>query len=195
MEGAFLVGGSSMYEEIEDLLNLSRKGDVEAKETLLLKLNPLIISSIRRYYNRITQYDDLIQEGYETILIAIEQYDQSKGVYFLGYIKMMLKYCYLNKHKEKQFLSLNEPLEEGEFIDLLEGDEKEPIDVMLEKEEINILYNNLDCLTERQKQVIVDFYINNLSIDKIANKMQISYRTVVNTKTVAIKKLRNIIVK
>ncbi len=60
----------------------------------------MIISSIRRYYNRIELYDDLIQEGYEIILIAIDDYDPAKGAYFLGYIKTMLKYLYLGKYRE-----------------------------------------------------------------------------------------------
>lgn len=195
MEGAFLYGGKNMYKEIEKLLLLSKKGDKKAKETLLLKLNPLIISSIRRYYNRIDQYDDLIQEGYEIILKAIENYNPNRGVKFLGYVKAMLRYGYLEKHREKQILSLNEPLEEGEFIDLLEGNEEDPVDAVIKKEEKYLLLESLNCLTERQKQVVVDYYINRLSIDEIANKLGISYRTVVNTKTQGIKKLKNRMVK
>ncbi len=68
-----------MYKEIEKLLVLSKEGDVEAKERLLNKLTPLIISSIRRYYNEKDQYDDLMQDAYETILLAIEEYDPQKG--------------------------------------------------------------------------------------------------------------------
>ncbi|WP_236913094.1 sigma-70 family RNA polymerase sigma factor [Clostridium sp. Cult1] len=184
-----------MYKEIEKLLLLSKKGDKKAKETLLLKLNPLIISSIRRYYNKIDQYDDLIQEGYEIILKAIENYNPNRGVKFLGYVKAMLRYGYLEKHREKQILSLNEPLEEGEFIDLLEGSEEDPVDAVIKKEEKYLLLESLNCLTERQKQVVVDYYINRLSIDEIANKLGISYRTVVNTKTQGIKKLKNRMVK
>lgn len=195
MEGAFLYGGKNMYKEIEKLLLLSKKGDKKAKETLLLKLNPLIISSIRRYYNKIDQYDDLIQEGYEIILKAIENYNPNRGVKFLGYVKAMLRYGYLEKHREKQILSLNEPLEEGEFIDLLEGNEEDPVDAVIKKEEKYLLLESLNCLTERQKQVVVDYYINRLSIDEIANKLGISYRTVVNTKTQGIKKLKNRMVK
>ncbi len=195
MEGAFLYGGRNMYNEIERLLLLSKRGNKEAKETLLLKLNPLIISSIRRYYNRIDQYDDLIQEGYETILQAIENYDPNRGVKFLGYVKAMLRYGYLEKHREKQFLSLNEPLDEGEFIDLLEGNEEEPTDIIIKREEIKILLKSLNCLTERQRQVVVEYYINRLSIDEIADKLGISYRTVVNTKTQGLNKLRKWIVK
>lgn len=184
-----------MYQEIEELLFLSKRGDVRAKEKLLLKLNPLIISSIRKYYNRLDQYDDLIQEGYKTILLAFEEYDPTKGVKFLGYVKTMLKYNYLEKYKERQHLSLNSQMGDGEFIDFLEGFEKDPMDVALKKEESEILLKGLKELTKRQRQVVVDYYINGLSIQEIAHKLNISYRTVVNIKTQGLSKLKKIIVK
>ena len=126
-----------MYSEIERLLKASKKGDKKSKEVLLLKLNPLIISSIKRYYNKVEMYDDLIQEGYEVVLKCIEDYDPKKKTKFLGYVKVMLKYKYLDKHKEKSYISLNKPVGDGkeEILDLLEGDEKEPIENIINKEE------------------------------------------------------------
>ncbi|MCG4586204.1 hypothetical protein L0P56_11950, partial [Anaerosalibacter bizertensis] len=96
-----------MYSEIDKLVTLSKKGDRNAKERLIISLKPLVLNSIRRYYNCYSQYDDLIQEGYEIILRTVEDYDDSKGSRFLGYLKLQLKYHYLNKHKEKITLSLN----------------------------------------------------------------------------------------
>ena len=186
-----------MYEDIRSLLMLSRNGDEKSKETLLLKLKPLIISSIRRYYNRIDQYDDLIQEGYEIILLCIDDYDRKREAHFLGYIKLKLKYHYLNKHKEKQYLSLNETINDSdiEIIDLIEGEEKDPIDIVTQREESKGLMESFSTLSLRQKEVLVEYYINNLSIGEIADKLKISYRTVVNTKTNGINKLKNAIVK
>ncbi|NLW39971.1 MAG: sigma-70 family RNA polymerase sigma factor [Tissierellia bacterium] len=183
-----------MYKEIEKLLVLSKEGDVEAKERLLNKLTPLIISSIRRYYNKKDQYDDLMQDAYETILLAIEEYDPQKGVKFLGYVKAMLKYRLLEKHRERDFLSLNSPMEEGEFIDMLE-DPESPMDIALEREERKLLLQALKALAPRQREVIIAFYIDGLSIQQIADKLGLSYRTVVNSKTQGLKKLKNIMVK
>lgn len=186
-----------MYKEIENLFLLSRKGDKKAKEELLKKLHPLIISSIRRYYNRLSHYDDLIQDGYETVLRCIQDYDINKNVHFLGYVKTMLRYCYLNKHREKQLLSLNEPIKDGEDLELgdLISDERDEIEDILERETKVELYKALNSLTEKQRQILIYFYIHNLSIDQIAKRMGISYRTVVNIKTSALKKLRSLMVK
>lgn len=186
-----------MYKEIGDLLELSKRGDRKAKEELLTKLHPLIISSIKRYYNKVDIYDDLIQEGYEVILKGIKDYDPNKGVYFLGYIKLNLKYHYLNKYKEKQLLSLNEPIGDGELeiMDLIEDEGLTPIDKILDKEIHRLLNQSLNTLTQRQREIVVEYYINNLSIGQIADKLGLSYRTVVNTKTTGINKLKNTMVK
>lgn len=184
-----------MYKEIEKLLELSRSGDMEAKERLLLKLKPLLIHSIRRYYNRIEKYDDLIQDGNELILKAIEEYDPDRGVYFLGYVKAMLRYCYLDKHRERQELSLNQPLDRGELMDMLEGDEEDPAQILVRTEEHSLLVEALANLTERQRTIIVAYYIHRMSIGEIAAKLGVSYRTIVNTKTLAIKRLREAMVK
>lgn len=186
-----------MYKEIENLFVLSRMGDKKAKEDLLKKLHPLIISSIRRYYNRINDYDDLIQDGYETVLKCIQDYDPIKDVRFLGYVKTMLRFCYLNKHKEKQHISLNEPVKdgkEGEIGDFI-PDDRDYLKDIFEREEKIRLYNSLNSLTDRQRQIVINYYINNLSIGQIADKMGISYRTVINTKVTALKKLKDLIVK
>lgn len=186
-----------MYKEIENLVSLSSEGDKNAKEELLLKLKPLIISSIRRYYNNRSCYDDLIQEGYEVILKCVEEHDPLKGATFLGYTKTMLKFHYLNKHKEKIHLSLNERVGDGEneIIDFLEGEEMEILDSIILKEEKRLLLDSLNCLTERQRQVVIYYYIEGKSIGEIAKILGISYRTVVNTKTNSLNKLRKIIVR
>jgi len=176
-----------MYKEIENLRILSKNGDNSAKQSLLLKLNPLIISSIRRYYNNYSQYEDLMQEGYEEILKCIVDYDENRGVNFLGYVKVQLKFLYLNKHKEKKTFSLNEKLgEDGvELIDLLEGEEN-PLEEYLTNESKETLIDALSKLTERQREVLILFYIDELSIGEISKKLGISYRTVVNTKARAL---------
>ncbi|HHV38341.1 MAG TPA: sigma-70 family RNA polymerase sigma factor [Tepidimicrobium sp.] len=185
-----------MYRDIERLLILAREGDKNAKERLLLKLKPLVLSSIRRYYNRKELYDDLIQEGYEVILKAMEDYDPDRGVYFLGYVKAMLKYRYIGKHRERQLYSLNLEVDDSgrELVDLIQGKE-DPTSDVLDKEVREKLFCALGHLAPRQREVIIYFYIHDLSMREIAKRLGIAYRTVVNTKARAIEKLREKIVR
>lgn len=187
-----------MYKHIEELLALGRGGDSEAKEALILKLKPLVLSSIRKYYNRGELYDDLIQEGYGVILNAIGDYDPDRDIHFLGYTRALLRYHYLEKHRDMQLYSLNSEVDDDmELVDLIVGKEDpvgDILDAETRAETRKELFDALDCLAHRQKEVIVYFYIYELNMHEIAQRLGIAYRTVVNTKTRAIEKLRNRIV-
>lgn len=184
-----------MYKEFNQILNQARQGNPSSKEELLTRLKPLIIHSIKRYYYRKEEFEDLVQEGYLVILDCLESYDEDKGVKFLGYAKLSLKYHYLNKHKEKIHLSLNTLLgdTEEEWIDLLQSEEDNQEDIILKNEQTSEIINAIYQLPYKQRETILAYYVCRKSIQEIAEDQGVSYRTVVNTKTNAIKKLRTII--
>ncbi len=76
-----------MSSYIERLFKSVKDGNDHKKEELLMKLKPLIIKSIRRYCNKFSQYEDLIQQGYEVILKGIDSFDEKRDVIFYYYIK------------------------------------------------------------------------------------------------------------
>ncbi|TJX14408.1 sigma-70 family RNA polymerase sigma factor [Tissierella creatinini] len=196
-EGAFLCGGS-MYEEINILLKESRKGDSLSRERLLKSLEPLIISSIRKYCNRPNEYEDLLQEGRVLVLECLDSYDESKGTHFLGYVKHMLMYYYLDKNKKKVCLSLNEKIGndgEEEIIDLLESNDEDVLDTLIRFELGRHVKDSILKLTDKQRKIVFDFYIKGKKIDKIAEELNISYRTVVNIKNAALGKLKKHLLK
>lgn len=193
MEGSLPLRRRNMYKDFNELTIMAKEGDVRSIDLLLKELYPLIISSIKRYYYRVEEFDDLLQEGRLVVLECLKTYDPSKGTHFLGYVKHMLMYYYLDKHKTKYILSLNEKLgheDDLELMDLLESDEEDLLAILIRHEENQTLYAALDELTRRQRDIIVDFYCGDLSIKQIAKKYDISYRTVVNTKIVALNKLK-----
>lgn len=177
--------------DIQQLYKEAYLGDKESELLILERLKPLIISSIRKYNNDWNEYDDLIQEGREMVLICIKDYKPNINVPFLGYIKSRLKYLYLNKSKVKKELSLNETFgEDGEeYLELLESKE-DILEDVLEKEIYTELHNVIQSLPKREKEVLYDFFFNNLTITQISKKYNITYRTVLNQKGIALKKLR-----
>lgn len=175
----------------DKLVKEAKMGDMIAKEEIINRLQPLVLSSIKRYYYKRNEFQDLVQDGNIKILECIEDFDPDKGVHFLGYVKTMLKFMYLDKHKKKIHSSLNEKAGEGdsEIIDLLVSNDKNILESILDKEEVDNLRDVLEILTDRQKEIIILFYIERMSMEEIASKLGIAYRTVVNTKTTALKKL------
>lgn len=185
-----------MYKEINEHLQNAKLGDKESMLWLLEKLNPMIISTIKKYYYRINDFEETLQEGRVVILECINSYDESKGTYFLGYVKHMLMYYFLDKNKERLMDSLNETVgdeEEIELIDLLVSDEEDAIQVILRLERNKEIVDALFTLTRNQRKTILAFYYVGLTIDEIAKKHGVSYRTVVNTKQNGLKKLREIL--
>lgn len=185
-------------DQIDQLAIKAKAGDKKATEEIITRLQPLIISSIRKYYNNRNEYDDLIQDGNLKILECIRDYDPTKGVHFLGYVQTILRYLYLDKHKIKIHTSLNQTIGQGdtEIIDLLVSEDKETLELIIEEESNTELKQALDKLTERQRQILLLYYDERMGMHEIATKLGISYRTVVNTKgTALINMKKNIIQK
>lgn len=182
-----------MYNEFNNVVNKARKGDLESVADILDRLRPLLIAQIKRYYNKRSDYEDLISQGNLVILESLKSFDESRGVKFLGYVKCQLMYSYLDKHKEKVHVSLNTPISDegaGEMIDLLISDYDGPLDLFLDLEKNIELYEAVNSLSNRQKQIITMFYIKGMTIPQISEELGIAYRTVVNIKATALKNMK-----
>ncbi len=177
--------------DIQQLYKDAYLGDKESELLILERLKPLIISSIRKYNLDWNEFEDLIQEGREMVLICIKDYNPYLNVPFLGYVKSRLKYLYLNKRKIKKDLSLNKIFGENgeEYLELLESKEN-ILESLLEKEIYTKLHNVIGTLPKREKEVLGDFFFRDLTITQISKKYNITYRTVLNQKSNALKKLR-----
>jgi RNA polymerase sporulation-specific sigma factor len=78
---------------------------------------------------------------------------------------------------------------EVELMDLLVSEDKEALDLILDEEDNKYLLEALDRLTDRQREVIILYYFENMKIEDIASRLGVTYRTVVNTKTRALEKM------
>lgn len=183
-----------MYEEWNELLRRAKQGEKDTQEEILNRLRPLIINSIQRYYNRRELYEELIQEGDLCILECIESFDIEKKVYFLGYVKLQLRYLYLNKNTVKYYPSLNIMVGERkseELINTIPSNKTTGPEDMMRLELHEDLKQAITQLTARQRKIVYLFYVERKSITAIAKDFGVSYRTIVNTKTRALGKLRD----
>lgn len=180
-----------MNRTIQEIYFDSVKGEEEALIELTFRLQPLIISSIRKYYNKQKEMDDLIQEGRLLVLESVKDYREDYSVPFLGYIKSRLKFLYLGKNRMKKELSLNIPIgEEGEeHINMLEDGLLLEEDYIKKEGKSEVLLR-LELLSTRERQVVEGYYFMNLSISEIAKSYGIKYRTVINTKKRALDRLK-----
>lgn len=78
-----------------------------------------------------------------------------------------------------------------EVMELVKDENSSADGKILKCEEYLFLLKSLKILTSSEAQIIRLYYFQNKSMKEIARGLELSYRTVVNTKTNAIRKLRN----
>lgn len=77
-------------EETLELIIKAKEGENDAKERLISENLPLIKSIVRRYKNKLVEYDDLIQLGTLGLIKAINNFNTSYGVRFSTYAVPMI---------------------------------------------------------------------------------------------------------
>lgn len=183
-------------EDINEVIDESLGGDVDSTCKLLERLRPIIIRSIKKYYYKNKEdFSDLVQDGYLKIIECLEEYDSSKGVHFLGYVKSKLKFLYLEKNRiYKDSISLNiNVYGDNDSTELLELVEDVGINIEKDfenKESVVLLNKAFNYLSYRERQVVFMNYVKRMNMYSIADKLGIAYRTVVNIKVKALNKLK-----
>lgn len=178
-------------DEIKRLYEESIKGDDESKFELVERFYPLIISSIKKYYNNYSEYEDLVEDGKLIVLECIKDFDISKNVHFSGFVKTRLRFFYLNKlNSKRDIISLNQRNEEDtEMIDLLASEENLE-EYVINKDFSKRMQELFKDLSLKEKEIVIEFYYMGLTINEISKLHNISYRTVLELKRRAHKKLR-----
>ena len=74
-----------MQDTWQTLLPLAKNGDASALAMLCSDFAPLVRASVRHYPGRYKDEEDLLQEGFISLLEAITTFDASRGVFFPHY--------------------------------------------------------------------------------------------------------------
>ena len=148
---------------------------------------PLMIANARRF--SYFEYDEVLDISRMILIEAISEYDQNKGT-FGNFLKQKLYYYFLDQSKKQRPMSLDQVDHEGgAIVDSLESDydlEEE----LVNKEKYKNLYSSIDKLPDDLKAIVIDKYFLGMTNGQIAEKMGLSYKTIANKSTMALKKLR-----
>lgn len=77
-------------DEVREKIRRAAAGDKSAKEELVAENMPLIKSVVRRYKNKMTEYEDLVQLGTLGLIKAINNFDLNYDVKFSTYAVPMI---------------------------------------------------------------------------------------------------------
>lgn len=133
-----------------DKIALEYKRSSHVDEEALMKLRPLMLAMIKRYYPSYKDVDDLLQELNVVTLEAFRDFDETRGVHVLALVKSRIKYQLLNKYKdgwhsvlsgldEKAFL-VEDETSMDDFEDLLRRDSLGRVFKALTREETRLIY-------------------------------------------------------
>lgn len=177
------------YQSFNKNLSLARLGNGSAKVDLINMLEPLIISSIKKYCPLPKEYEDLHSDCVLVILWCLENFDGKRS--FLKYVKSYLKYYLLDTFKylknEPQRDSVNDLGED--LLNYIEDDFNLE-ESLIKKTDQKILNEAINSLAKRQREIIILYYYKDMSLKTISQKLKISKWTVVAAKKQALDKLK-----
>lgn len=177
------------YQSFNKNLSLARLGNGSAKVDLINMLEPLIISSIKKYCPLPKEYEDLHSDCVLVILWCLENFDGKRS--FLKYVKSYLKYYLLDTFKylknEPQRDSVNDLGED--LLNYIEDDFNLE-ESLIKKTDKQILNEAINSLAKRQREIIILYYYKDMSLKNISQKLKISKWTVVAAKKQALDKLK-----
>ncbi|WP_315113902.1 sigma-70 family RNA polymerase sigma factor [Clostridium intestinale] len=187
------------YSQLEELVELSKKGDKKAREKLVEKTLNKIGSIIKKYNIYPYSNDDLINEAYKVIFENIDYYNHSVGN-FLPFMELCINRHFSNLLRK----SLNGKLKDG--VKTLIIDEKFE----------NILFYKMKCfdgkiikddridslslafrtiLTKEEQEILYYKYFLKKTLKEYAENNGLSYSTIKRSKKRALIKLKKFIEK
>lgn len=153
-------------EELYQLLEEVRCGDIEAREKVIVHNMRLVIYRVlSRFAYTNYEVDDLVSIGNIALLSAVDSYDATMGIEFTTYASkcidnLILNFMKVNK-KHQVISSLDDIIycdkqgkQDIKFVDTL-SDDYVLEDTVMQKEEYRVIRELIDELSERDRTAIV----------------------------------------
>ena len=175
-------------EEEERCLKLLKEGDTDARNKLIEHNLRLVAHIVKKYDNKNEDNDDLISIGTIGLIKGIDSYSNSHNTRITTYIARCIEneilMYYRNNKKHSKNISINESIgfdKEGNeitILDILKTDNPDFLGEIHKKNNIHLLKDYFNILTEREKEILIKRYgLNNspeVTQKKIAKELGIS---------------------
>lgn len=186
------------YKDLNDyeVMYLVEENDENAKEVLFNKYKPLILKIAYQYQKQAKlcglELDDLIQEAYLGLYYAIQTYDASNDALFYTYAIISIRSKILNCIKGKgstkhrylnQGISLYHTIldsDEGMLIDSLEDKNALLPHLMIEENELHIIFKKFLLTLDFQQSCVFELRMNGFQNKDISALLEIPLKKVSN---------------
>lgn len=177
---------------LESLVEKAKNGDRIALMDIIERYKFLIIRLASNYYIPSYEFDDLVQQGYLSVIKAVELYNLGSNTfdgYCINSIRTNFKSLLKGKIKHYREVPNEDPISPNvaeEYSFTLE-------DEVIAYDEAQRLYAALKKLTPLEKAVVERFYLIQDSLKEIACEGERSYYDYVRIKNKALEKLKKYI--
>lgn len=169
----------------EQLIEMLRAGDEEAERQLYERYKQTVRSRARTYFLIGADHEDLVQEGMIGLYKAVLEYNPEREVSFHGFadlcitrqILTAIKRATRKKHAPlNTYVSLNQPIfEEGGDQTLFDTMQNlrvvDPEEQLIGQEEYERIQKYLQENLSSLEQTVLGLYLNGLSYQQIAQKL------------------------
>jgi len=159
-------------EEEEKYIELSLKGDKDARNKLIEHNLRLVAHIVKKYVSKSDDQDDLISIGTIGLIKGVDSFSNKHGTRITTYcarcIENEILMYFRSNNKNVKNVSLNESVgfdkdgNEITILDILKTPKPDFIEEIDKKDNIKLLLSYLDVLTDREKEIIIRRYgLNN----------------------------------
>jgi RNA polymerase sigma factor, sigma-70 family len=190
-----LVKYNNCYSELTDekLVEMYNDGNEKAVDCLIIRYYNIVKKVVASYYIMGADKDDLIQEALISFYKAVMEYNSTKHCAFKNYAYVCIKRHIITIIRNTNRLKHN-PLNNYVSFNMLLYDEKEvffieklsdnksldPESILIEKENIDYLFNYLyKRVSDLEKNVLL-YYIDGMSYFEISDALDIDIKAVDN---------------
>lgn len=186
--------------------------DLSARDKIITSNLKFVATVARPYIGMGLSYSDLIAEGNIGLMKAIDKFDYEKGYKTISYSVWWIRQTILDALNKRNVLNGDDSDLLNEIIDKSNDDDNIPneeFDVSYMENfdpfiyncdnDINFVSLLLDCLDNREKLIITNYYGLNdqkeLTLEDIGKKMNLTKERIRQIKETALKKLRTEVLK
>lgn len=201
--------GEGVYREYkglsdDDIVDLIHGGDRDAENYLLRKYKPFVISKVKDFFIQGGEIDDLIQEGMIGLYKGILSYKKDEASNFRNFADLCIRRQVITAIRSANRLK-NQPLNNYLSLSNSSGDDSRsyedmlakvdfgPEDIILGKERILELENDMKKALSSLEWKVVYAYINGSSFEEMSEKFSMPIKSIYNAIDRSRKKILKVI--
>ena len=183
-----------------------KQNDISARDKIIKSNLKFVASVAKPYIGMGLSYPELIAEGNLGLMKAIDKFDYELGNKTISYSVWWIRQTILEALNKRNIINgddsefkteVNEEMNTDDIVNESYSEkysEDDDTEIKI-AEEVAVVANLLDCLNDREREVIKDYYgidtDDELTLEEIGKKFNLTKERIRQIKESALKKLRN----